>query len=57
MVYWISADPRVASVLWNGVVTGVSEGCTFVTALYAGQVKRCTVWVYRFRQLYKGKAL
>lgn len=45
LVYWISADPRVASVLWNGVVTGVSEGCTFVTALYAGQVKQCTVWV------------
>ena len=45
MVYWVSADPRVASVLWNGVVTGVAEGCTFVTALYAGQVKQCTVWV------------
>ena len=45
LVYWISADPRVASVAWNGVVTGVSEGCTFVTALYAGQVKQCTVWV------------
>ena len=45
LVYWISADPRVASVLWNGVVTGVSEGCTFVTALYAGQIKQCTVWV------------
>ena len=45
LVYWISADPRVASVLWNGDVTGVSEGCTFVTALYAGQVKQCTVWV------------
>ena len=45
MVYWVSADPRVASVLWNGVVTGVAEGCTFVTALYAGQVKQCIVWV------------
>ena len=27
------------------MLTGVSEGCTFVTALYAGQVKQCTVWV------------
>lgn len=45
MFYWFSADPRVASVTQYGVVTGVSEGCTFVTALYAGQVKQCTVWV------------
>ena len=45
MFYWFSADPRVASVTQCGVVTGVSEGCTFVTALYAGQVKQCTVWV------------
>ena len=45
MVYWISADPRVATVARNGVLTGVAEGCTFVTALYAGQVRQCTVWV------------
>lgn len=44
-VYWISSDPRVATVTNNGMLTGVSEGCTFVTALYAGQVKQCTVWV------------
>ncbi len=44
-VYWISSDPRVATVAANGMLTGVSEGCTFVTALYAGQVKQCTVWV------------
>lgn len=44
-VYWISSDPRVATVMKNGMLTGVSEGCTFVTALYAGQVKQCTVWV------------
>lgn len=44
-VYWISSDPRVATVTNNGMLTGVSEGFAFVTALYAGQVKQCTVWV------------
>ena len=44
-VYWISSDPRVATVMKNGMLTGVSEGFAFVTALYAGQVKQCTVWV------------
>ena len=37
--------PRVATVTNNGMLTGVSEGFAFVTALYAGQVKQCTVWV------------
>ena len=44
-VYWISSDPRVATVTNNGMLTGVSEGFAFVTALYAGQIKQCTVWV------------
>lgn len=44
-VYWISSDPRVATVTNNGMLTSVSEGFAFVTALYAGQVKQCTVWV------------
>lgn len=44
-VYWISSDPRVATVTNNGMLTGVLEGFAFVTALYAGQIKQCTVWV------------
>lgn len=44
-VYWISSDPRVATVTNNGMLTGVSEGFAFVTALYVGQIKQCTVWV------------
>lgn len=44
-VYWISSDPRVATVTNNGMLTSVSEGFAFVTALYAGQIKQCTVWV------------
>lgn len=35
-VTWKSSDPNIASVSWNGVVTGVSKGTATVTASVAG---------------------
>lgn len=44
-VSFISEDPKIATVSADGVVTGVSEGTTVITATAGGQSVTCTVHV------------
>lgn len=45
LVRWVSRHPDVVRVDADGMATGVSEGWTYVTAVYDGRTAQCAVWV------------
>ena len=42
---WMSSDPSIATVDYNGLVTGIDSGEVIITATAAGQTAECAVSV------------
>lgn len=51
IITWTSADTSIATVSGTGVVTGVAEGSTTITATYLGKTATCTITVPEYVDL------